>query len=221
MGFFKKSDEQILSEITELTLLDARAISNDIYTLINVARSNHFYGVCINPCFVKTAKDFLTTKEFNDLAIISVVGFPLGANTTASKVAEVKQLVKDGVDEVDVVINIGKLRENDFEYIRKELKQIVKSARGRVVKAIIETCYLTKEQIVDVCKICMKARVDFIKTSTGLGTRGATVEDVTLIQETVKKKCQIKASGGIRTKEQAQALINAGATRIGTSRVIV
>lgn len=220
MGFFKKSNEQILQEITELTLLDARAISEDIYTLINVARSNHYYGVCINPCHVKTAKDFLQTKEFNDIAVISVVGFPLGANTTAAKVAEVKQLLKDGVDEIDVVINIGKLRENDFEYVRKELRKIVKSAKGRIVKAIIETAHLTKEQIVDACKICMKARVDFVKTSTGFASGGATVEDVALIHETVKKKCQIKASGGIRTKEQAQALIDAGATRIGTSRVL-
>ena len=131
-----------------------------------------------------------------------------------------KQILKDGADEIDVVVNIGKIKEGDYQYIKRELLSVVKAAKHMIVKVIIETCYLTKEEIKQVSKICEKIKVDYIKTSTGFGTQGATVEDVMLIKDCVKGKVGIKASGGIRTREQAEELVRAGATRLGSSRTI-
>ena len=226
MFFWKKkknSEEEMKTfpEMVEFTLLDPRAVSKDVHTLINIAVKNKYAGVCVNPVNVEEARDYIDNKlKVTNLALVSVVGFPLGASTIQTKVNEAKQALSDGADELDVVINIGKLKEGNFGYIKNELSRIVRIARGKVVKAIIETCYLTREEIKEVCKVCLKAKVDFIKTSTGYGTGGATVEDVLLIKEIVRDKCLIKASGGIRTKAQAEELIRAGATRIGTSRVL-
>lgn len=223
--FFKKKkqlDEEMLTipERVEFTLLDPRAISKDIHTLINVAVKNNYYGVCVNPDKVIDARDYIDNKLKADLALVAVVGFPLGAHTIQTKVTEAKQAISDGADELDVVINIGRAKEGDFGYIKNELSRIVRISKGKIIKAIIETCYLTRDEIKSVCKACEKAKVDFVKTSTGYGTGGATVEDVMLIKETVKNKCGIKASGGIRTRAQAEELIRAGASRIGTSKVI-
>lgn len=218
----KKEEEPVktIPEMVEFTLLDPRAVEKDIQTLINVAIKNNFYGVCVNPCNVSTARSYIDNIVKSETVVISVVGFPLGANSIQTKVAEAKQAISDGADELDVVINIGKLKDGDYAYIKSELSRIVRISKGRVVKAIIETCYLTREEIKSVSKICEKARVDFIKTSTGYGTGGARVEDVSLIYETVRNKCAIKASGGIRTRAQAEELIRAGASRIGTSKVL-
>ena len=154
------------------------------------------------------------------LPIIAVVGFPLGNHTIQTKVSEAKQALADGADELDVVINIGRAKEGDYNYIKNELSRIVRIARGKIVKAIIETCYLTREEIKDISKVCERAKVDYIKTSSGYGTGGANVEDVSLIFETVRNKLKIKASGGIRSRAQAEDLIRAGASRIGTSRAL-
>lgn len=213
-------EQSSLKNMIDFTLLDPRAVSKDVQTLINVAIKNQYYSVCINPSNVYDARTYIDSSIRQDLALVSVVGFPLGASTLQTKVNEAKQALADGADELDVVINIAKVKENDYSYIKNELSRIVRIARGKVVKAIIETCYLTREEIKEVCKVCLKAKVDFIKTSTGYGTGGATVEDVLLIKEIVRDKCLIKASGGIRTKAQAEELIRAGATRIGTSRVL-
>ena len=213
-------DVTTLADMVDFSLLDPRAIEKDIHTLVNVAIKNKYYAICINSSNVLTAKNYIQNTLGTELTIVSVVGFPLGACSLATKVAEAKQALQDGADELDVVINIGKLKDGDFNYVKNELSRIVRVSRGRIVKAIIETCYLNREEIKLACRACEKAKVDFIKTSTGYGTGGATVEDVYFIKECVKGKIAIKASGGIRTREQAEELIRAGATRIGSSRTI-
>lgn len=225
--FFKRKkkivEEEIktIPEMVEFTLLDPRAVQKDVHTLINIAVKNKYCAVCVNPANVAEAREYIDNKiRVSSLTLVSVVGFPLGASTISTKVAEAKEALSDGADELDVVINIGKLKDGDLGYIKSELSRIVRISRGKIVKAIIETCYLTKDEIKAVCKVCEKAKVDFIKTSTGYGTGGATVDDIVLIKEIVKNKCGIKASGGIKSRAQAEDLIRAGATRIGTSRVI-
>jgi len=203
-----------------LTSLDARATDRDICNLVNVAIKNKYHGVCVNSANVHYAKDYALAKAIENLNVISVVGFPLGANSTQVKLFEAKQAIADGADEIDVVINIGKALDGDYDYVKNELLRIVRQSRGKIVKAIIETCYFTREQIVALCKVCIKAKVDYVKTSTGFGTGGATPEIVRLIAENVQAKCGIKASGGIRTRVQAEELIRAGASRIGTSTEI-
>ena len=219
----KKLFEQDISSaasVVELTLLDARATDRDICNLVNVAIKNKYFGVCVNSANVKNAKDYALAKSIENLNVVSVVGFPLGANSMQAKLFEAKQAISDGADEIDVVINIGKALDGDYDYVKNELSRIVRQSRGKIVKAIIETCYLNRDQIVALCKVCMKAKVDYIKTSTGYGTGGATPEIVRLIAETVQGKCGVKASGGIRTLAQAEELIRAGANRIGTSSEI-
>ena len=223
LGRRKKVEENVqssLQNMIDFTLLDPRAVNKDIQTLVNIAIRNQYYAICVNPINVLDAKSFVLNSTRKDIKVVSVVGFPLGANTVQTKVAEAKQALSDGADELDVVINISRVKENDYGYIKNELSRIVRIARGKIVKAIIETCYLTREEIKEVCKVCLKAKVDFIKTSSGYGTGGATVDDVLLIKEVVKDKCYIKASGGIKTKAQAEELIRAGAQRIGTSRIL-
>lgn len=216
----EKNNESSLKNMTDFTLLDPRAVDKDIQTLVNIAIKNQYYAICVNPINILAAKHYISLSVRKDIKVVSVIGFPLGANTLQTKVYEAKQALSDGADELDVVINIAKAKENDFAYIKNELSRIVRIARGKVVKAIIETCYLTREEIKEICKVCLKAKVDFIKTSSGYGTGGATVDDVFLIKEVVKDKCLIKASGGIKTKAQAEELIRAGAQRIGTSRIL-
>ncbi len=222
MFFRKKEEEEAIDffQRVELTLLDPRAISRDVYTLINVATKNGYYGVCVSPCMVGVARQYIDEKIRTNLGLVAVVGFPLGTSLTSVKVQEAKQAFGDGADEVDVVINIGKLKEGDYSYVKNELSRIVRVSKGRVVKAIVETCYLSREELKQVTKLCMKAKVDYIKTSTGYGTGGATNEDVQYIKELVGDKIKIKASGGIRSRAQAEELIRAGASRIGTSKVI-
>jgi len=223
---FKKKIKHIdasefsLSKAIEFTLLDPRATFQDIHTLINVAVKHNYYGVCLSPCFVKEARCYIDEKLKSDINVITTIGFPLGTATTQTKVDEAKQAINDGADELDVVINIGKVKDSDFAYVKEELSRIVRISKGKIIKAIIETCYLNKEEIKNVCKVCEKAKVDFIKTSTGFGTGGATIEDITTIKEVVKHKLGIKASGGIKTRVQAEELIRAGANRIGTSRIL-
>ena len=197
----KKVEEKVqssLQDMIDFTLLDPRAVNKDIQTLVNIAIRNQYYAICVNPINVLDAKNFVLNSTRKDIKVVSVVGFPLGSNTVQTKVAEAKQALSDGADELDVVINIARVKENDYGYIKNELSRIVRIARGKIVKAIIETCYLTREEIKEVCKVCLKAKVDFIKTSSGYGTGGATVDDVLLIKEIVKDKCYIKASGGIK-----------------------
>lgn len=204
----------------DFTLLDARATFADLEKLCDVAYKNQYYSVCVNPCNVEYVSGYISKNLNGELKVASVVGFPLGANTIEAKVFETKQAIQDGADEIDVVVNIGRAKNGDFEYVKNELTKIKKVAKNHVVKAILETCYMDENEIVKLCKVCMRAKVDFVKTSTGFGTGGATPEHILLMKKTVAGKCQVKASGGIRTREQAIELINLGADRLGTSRII-
>ena len=214
------TDVTSINDIVDFTLIDPRAIEKDIHTLINVAIKNKYYAVCVNSSNVFSAKNYIENTLGTEMPVVATVGFPLGACSLQAKVVEAKQAIADGADELDVVINIGKLKDGDFSYVKNELSRIVRISKGRIVKAIIETCYLNREEIKLACKACEKSKVDFIKTSSGYGTGGATVEDVYFIKECVKGKIAIKASGGIRLREQAEELVRAGATRLGTSRTI-
>ncbi len=209
-----------VNSLVDFTLLDARATFKDIEKLCEIAYKNEYFSVCVNPCNVAYAKGFIAKNLMNALKIATVIGFPLGANTVETKVFEAKQALENGADELDVVINIGKAKQGDFEYVKDELSRIKKIAKRHIVKAIIETCYFDQNDIVRLCKACVSANVDFVKTSTGFGTGGATEENVSLMSHTVAGKCKVKASGGIRSREQAVALVNKGANRIGTSHIL-
>ena len=201
------------SKYIDHTLLKAYAKEQDIYYLCNEAKEYNFKSVCVNPCFVKYAKEQL---EGSGVLVCTVIGFPLGANTTKTKVFEAVDAINNGADEVDMVINVSKVKDGDFDYIYNEIKEIKEKVGNHTLKVIIETCYLTAEEIKKVSTIVKNAKADFVKTSTGFGSAGATVENVKLIKEAVGD-FDIKASGGIKTKEDFEKMIEAGATRIGTS----
>ncbi len=221
-GKRKKEDISIqnFNERIELTLVDPRAISRDVHTLVNVAVKNGYLGVCVNPINVAEARSYIDEKVRVEMRVIAVIGFPLGATSISAKVQEAKEAISAGADELDVVINIGAVKSGDFAFVKSELSRIVRIAKGRIVKAIIETCYLSREEIKDVVKACVKAKVDFVQTSTGYGTGGATAEDILLIKEVAGGKIEVKAAGGVRSRAQAEELVRAGAIRIGTSKVI-
>lgn len=202
------------SKYIDHTLLKATATENDILKLCEEAIQYDFKSVCVNPANVALASKVL---KGSGVLVCTVIGFPLGANTIDVKKYETTSAIANGADEVDMVINIGKAKEHNYDYIYDEIKAVVEAANGVLVKVIIETCYLTDEEKVEVCKMAMKAKADFVKTSTGFGTGGATYEDVLLMAKTVKPELQVKASGGVRTKEDFDKMIEAGATRIGTS----
>ena len=187
-----------MNRLIDHTLLKATATEADIEKLCREAREHSFKSVCVNPCFVKRAKEFLADSG---VLVCTVVGFPLGANATSIKVHETEQAVRDGADEIDMVINIGRAKEGDFVYVEKEIAAVVQAAAGRTVKVIIETCYLSDEEKVEACKAAASAGAAFVKTSTGFGTAGATVEDVALMRRSVPAEMGVKASGGIRTPE--------------------
>lgn len=203
-----------LNKFIDHTLLKANATIDDIKRLCQEAIEYDFKSVCVNPYFVKPVKEFL---QGSDVLVCTVVGFPLGANTIKTKVFETLDAVANGVDEVDMVINISKVKEGDFEYIKQEISEVVEAAKGKTVKVIIETCYLTDEEKRLACEAAKQAKAHFVKTSTGFGTGGATVEDVKLMYDVVAPELEVKASGGVRTKEDLDQMVAAGATRIGTS----
>lgn len=209
-----------INSIVDFTLLDARATIYDLEKLCDIAYKNEYYSVCVNPSNVSFVKGYIAKNLNNALKVVSVVGFPLGANSTNIKCLEAKECLVNGADEIDVVINIGKIKEGKFDYIKNELKKLRKIAKNFVLKVIIETCYLDKNEIVKMSKICAHYNVDYVKTSTGFGTGGANADDVKLMFESVKGMCKIKASGGIRDRAQAVLMYNAGADRIGTSHII-
>ena len=199
------------------TVLKAVATKEDVLKLCNEAYKYNFASVCINPSFIKFAHELL---KGSDVKVCTVIGFPLGANSSEVKAFETTQAIADGADEVDMVINIGAAKAHDFETVYKDIKAVVDAANGVLTKVIIETCYLTDEEKVECCKAAVKAGADFVKTSTGFGTGGATVADVKLMRETVGPVMGVKASGGVRTLADMEAMIEAGATRIGTSNGI-
>ena len=204
----------------DFTLLDARATESDLEKLCDIAYKHSYYSVCVNPTNVSYVKGYIDKNFDGEIKVVSVVGFPLGANSIEMKVLEAKEVVQNGADEIDFVVNIGKIKQGKFDYIKNELKRIRKVCKGKIVKAIIETCYLTKNEIVKVSKMCMQAKIDFVKTSTGFGIAGANLDDVKMIYDIVKGGCGVKASGGIRTREDAIKFLNIGASRIGTSHIL-
>lgn len=199
------------------TLLKADALKADIETLCHEAKEHSFASVCVNPTWVKFAH---ATLKDTDVMVCTVVGFPLGATTTEAKVAETKQAILEGADEIDMVINIGALKSGLNDIVENDIHQIVEAANGKTVKVIIETSLLTDEEKVRVCQLAKNAGAHFVKTSTGFSTGGATANDVQLMKQTVGKTVEVKASGGVRSLEDAQVMIAAGATRIGTSNGI-
>jgi deoxyribose-phosphate aldolase len=206
-----------LNKYIEHTLLKQDATKADFIKLFEEAKEHKFLGICVNPCYVKLAKENL---QGSGVKLVTVVGFPLGANTTETKIFETINAVRDGADEIDMVINVTKLKDGEYDYIVDEIKQIKTACQGHNLKVIIETDLLTKDEIKTACELCIKGGADFVKTSTGFvkGGVGAKAEDVKLMYETVKDAgLQVKASGGIRDKEAALAMIEAGAVRLGTS----
>ena len=202
------------SKYIDHTILKATATYDDILKLCNEANQYHFASVCVNPSNVSLAHKLL---DGTDVLICTVIGFPLGANTRDVKMYETTKAIADGADEVDMVINIGQAKAHNWDYVYEEIKAVVEAANGVLVKVIIETCYLSDEEKVMACKMAAKAGADFVKTSTGFGSGGATVEDVRLMKKTVGDACKVKASGGIRDVAAFKAMIEAGAERIGCS----
>ena len=204
-----------LNKYIDHTLLKPDSTKKDIQKVVDEAKKYDFASVMVNPCWIPFVKPQLAGT---DVKAACVIGFPLGANTTATKVFEVKDAIANCADEVDMVINIGALKDGDDAYVTDEIRQLKEAAGNHVLKVIIETCLLSDEEKVRACKDAVAAGADFVKTSTGFSTGGATVEDVKLMKEAVKgSDVKVKASGGVRTKEDMQAMIDAGAERIGTS----
>lgn len=206
-----------LNKYVEHTLLKQDARKADLIKLFEEAKEYKFLGVCINPCYVKLAKENL---KDTDVKVVTVIGFPLGANTTETKIFETIQAVKDGADEIDMVINVTKVKDRETDFLVEEIKLIKSACGGKNLKVIIETDLLTKDEIKYACECAIQGGADFVKTSTGFvkGGVGAKVEDVELMYNTVHSYgLQVKASGGIRDKESALAMIKAGAIRLGTS----
>ncbi len=197
------------------TLLAADATKAQIVKLCNEAKQYHFASVCVNGDYVPLAHELL---KDSDVKVCTVVGFPLGSMSTTSKVDEAKQAIFDGADEIDMVINISFLKDKRYDEVLYELERMRRTVNGnRILKVILETCLLTDDEIVKACQLCKQASVDFVKTSTGFSKGGATVHAVSLMKKTCGDYPHVKASGGIRTKEFMKELIDAGATRIGTS----
>ena len=203
-----------LNKYIDHTILKATASSSDVQKLCEEAIEHEFYSVCVNGCYVADAKQLL---QGTDVKVAAVVGFPLGAMTTAAKVFEAKEAVENGASEIDMVINVAKLKDGEFEFVENEIRQIKEAIGDNVLKVIIETCYLTDEEKVKACELSLAAKADFVKTSTGFGTGGATYEDVKLMKSVVGDNAKVKASGGVRDKETAQKYVDLGAERLGTS----
>lgn len=198
------------------TILKSDTCLNDIDQVCKEAIENNFVSVCINPCFVSYAKRLLKDSSVN---ICTVIGFPLGASTTEVKIFEVENAIKNGANEIDMVINIGMFKSGEIEYVKDEIKDILDKCKGKsILKVIIETSLLTKDEKILICSICKELKVDYVKTSTGFSTEGAKVEDIVLMKTIVGDNVKIKASGGIRSYNDAIKMINSGADRLGTSK---
>lgn len=196
------------------TLLKADAKSSDIEKLCSEAKQFQFFSVCVNSVHVALCKKLLAEST---VKVCTVVGFPLGAMSTKAKAFETKQAIADGADEIDMVINIGALKDQNWDFVQDDIAAVVEAAQGRTVKVIFETSLLTEDEKRKSCQLSKAAGAHFVKTSTGFGGGGATVEDIKLMKSEVGQALQVKASGGIRDLATAEAMINAGATRLGTS----
>lgn len=203
-----------IAKYIDHTVLKATTTSKEVEKLCLEAKEYGFYSVCVNGCFVKECKELL---KDSDVKIAAVVGFPLGAMTKTAKVFEAREAIANGANEIDMVINVGKLIEGDSKYVEDEIRKIKEAIGKNVLKVIIETCYLNEEQKMLACELSLNANADFVKTSTGFGTAGATFEDVILMKKMVGDNAEVKASGGVKSYETAEKYIELGATRLGTS----
>ncbi|NRD78255.1 deoxyribose-phosphate aldolase [Bacillus sp. BRMEA1] len=207
---------QQIAGMIDHTLLKANATKAEIEKLAEEAKEYSFASVCVNPTWVSRAAELLADTP--NVKVCTVIGFPLGASTPETKAFETKNAIENGATEIDMVINIGALKDQNDELVERDIRAVVDAAKGKaLVKVIIETCLLSDEEKVRVCELSVKAGADFVKTSTGFSTGGATVEDIRLMRKTVGPELGVKASGGVRSREDALAMIEAGATRIGAS----
>ena len=204
-----------INSFIDYTNLQMDATIKDIEKLCDEAKKYHFTSVCVSPYYVPFAKKAL---EESIVEVTTVVGFPLGMNTKEVKVYEAIEAVNEGADEIDMVINIGRLKDMDYEYIKNEISEIRNITKNLILKVIIETCYLSMEEIKLMTEICSELKVNYIKTSTGFGERGASIEDIDIMNNFKSDNLKIKASGGIRSYKEALDMINHGASRIGTSK---
>lgn len=209
-----QSNINVLKNAIEHTILKPESTSADIIRICKEAMEHKFFGVCVNSCFITLAKK---TLQGSAVKVVAVVGFPLGAMETSSKAFEARRAVELGADEIDMVINIGSLKERNLAYLKEDIASVVHAAQGHPVKVIIETALLTQEEKILACEAAVNAQAHFVKTSTGFSGGGATIEDIQLMRKTVGSKMGVKASGGVKTTEQALALLSAGANRLGTS----
>ena len=204
-----------LNRMIDHTILKPEATEAAVQKIIDEAKEYNFFSVCINPCWVAFASEQLANT---DVAVCTVIGFPLGANTPEVKAYEAADAIKNGANEVDMVINNGALKSQQYNHVRQDIQGVVDAAKGKaLVKVIIETALLTDEEKVKACELAKEASADFVKTSTGFSTGGAKVADIRLMRETVGPDMGVKASGGVHNAEEALAMIEAGATRIGAS----
>lgn len=202
------------NKMIDHTVLKADTPLETIKRICDEAMEYGFASVCINPCHVAYCADYLKDSDVN---VCTVIGFPLGANTSAVKAFETKDAIANGADEIDMVMNIGALKDKNYDLVRDDVKVVVEAANGTLVKVILETCLLTEDEIKKACELCVEAKADYVKTSTGFSTRGATIEDVRIMKEAVHGKAKVKAAGGVRTPEDMVKIVAAGADRIGTS----
>lgn len=209
------NEKEMMSHVDH-TQLKAYAVWEDIRKLCEEAVAFQTASVCVPPVYVKRIRESYGDR----LKICTVIGFPLGYHTAAVKAAETKQAVADGADEIDMVIHVGAVKDGDWEAVKEEIMQVREASRGHILKVIIETCYLNEEEKAAMCRIVTECGADYIKTSTGFGTAGATMEDVTLFQKHIGSGVKIKAAGGISDLEDVKAFIEAGCDRIGTSKAV-
>jgi deoxyribose-phosphate aldolase len=213
--------DQALAKLIDHTLLKPNVLDQQVIRLCEEAKEYEFASVCINPCFVSLASKLLTDSP---VKVCTVIGFPLGANTVETKIAEARQAVQNGADELDYVLNISDVLNGRWDAVKNEMEKFVELRSGTekplLIKVILETCYLSDEQIAEACKQARETGLDFVKTSTGFGSGGAKIEHIGLMRETVGPNLGVKASGGIRTYADAKAMVDAGANRIGASASI-
>lgn len=211
-------DKKQLARMIDHTILKPEANKEAVTSICKEALEYNFASVCINPANIELAAELLKGSE---VKVCTVIGFPLGASTKEVKAFETKDAIEKGAQEVDMVINIGKLKDRDYNYVKEDIKAVVNEAKGKATtKVIIETCLLTEEEKVMACKLAKESGADFVKTSTGFSTGGATPEDIKLMRQTVGTELGVKASGGVRSLEDAMIVIENGATRIGASASI-
>ena len=208
-------DKQAILSRCDHTLLKPFSTWEDMIPICEDALKYHTASVCIPPSFVKKAHE-----TYPELNICTVIGFPNGYNTTAVKVFEAKEAISEGASEIDMVINIGAMKAGNYDFVEREITALREATRGKILKVIVETCYLTEEEKIKVCELVTNAGADFIKTSTGFGPAGATIEDINLFKKHIGPKVKMKAAGGISTVEDLEAFVDAGCERIDTSRAI-